>query len=273
MLKNRVLALAVVGGFLGLLRGVAPEPAQRAVWLYLIALPLGYGHIIGAAAFSRARHLGAAPQGASRLLWGAFVSSSLLSLFAAYAWALGSAALQPFVLAPILLVFGWHIVENDLALGRGYRDGLRLGPVTRSLNPHVVALLLTAGVALATFSTREGAFFSRAYFGFALVPVQPWFTLDELTASFLLYHTVSWLLFFEDRVRALRRSSRARAARLHRRVLAFHAVPLALNAAAYHWLPASHFYLAAPAFYLFWSALHAIHTAWARGLEPRPAPA
>ena len=70
--------------------------------------------------------------------------------------------------------------------------------------------MLTAGVGLAAFSTREGALFSRVYFGAALVPVQPWLTLDELTAAFLLYHTLSWLLFFEDRVRALRRSSVAR---------------------------------------------------------------
>lgn len=272
MSRNRSLALAVVGAFLGLLRWVAPEPEQRVVWLYLIALPLGYGHIIGAAAFSRARWKCEGAQGASRLLFAAFVCSSLLSLFAAYAWALRSPALQPLMLAPILLVFGWHIVENDLALGRGYRAGLRLGPVTRSLHPHAVALLLTAGVALATFSTREGALFSRAYFGAALVPAQPWFTLDELTASFLLYHTISWLLFFEDRVSALRRTSSAQAARLRRRVIAFHAVPLALNAAAYQWLPAAHLYLAAPAFYLFWSAVHAIHTAWTRGLEPRTAP-
>ena len=271
--RNRALALAFVVAFLGLLRWVAPAPAERAVWLYLIALPLGYGHIIGAAAFSRTRRNGSRTPRVSRLLWSAFLASSLLSLFAAYAWALRSAALQPFVLAPILLLFGWHIVENDLALGRGYRDGLRLGPVTRALHGHAAALLLTAGVAIATFSTREGALFSRAYFGAALVPAQPWLTLDELTAGFLLYHTLSWLLFFEDRVRALRRSSSVQASRLRRRVLAFHAVPLALNAAAYHWLPAAHFYFAAPAFYLFWSGLHALHTAWARGLEPESAAA
>jgi len=273
MWRNRMLALALVSAFLGLLRWLAPTPEERAVWLYLIALPLGYGHVIGAALFSRSRRRSSGEQGASRLLFAAFVGSSLLTLLLVYAWALNSTALQPFVLAPILLLFGWHIVENDLALGHAYREELRLGPVPRSVGLHAAAFLFTACVGLVVFSTREGALFSRAYFGAALVPVQAWLTLDELTAAFLLYHTLSWLLFFEARVRALRRTAASKAARLRRRVLAFHLVPLVLNAALYLWVPAAHFYLAAPAFYLFWSALHSLHTATLRGLEPRAAPA
>jgi hypothetical protein len=177
------------------------------------------------------------------------------------------------VLGPILLLFGWHIVENDLALGRSYADGLRLAPVARGARSHAIALVLTGMVALAAFSTREGALFSRVYFGAALLPVQPWFTLDELSAAFLLYHTASWLLFFEDRARALRQRSAAEAAGLRRRVLAFHLVPLLLNAALYFWLPWAYLYVAAPALYFLWSSLHAIHTGWVRRLGPRPAPA
>jgi hypothetical protein len=273
MLRNRLLALAIVVAFLGLLRLVAPTPAERAVWLYLIALPLGYGHIIGAAAFSRARWGGSRAPAGARLLRAAFAGTSLLSLFAAYAWALRSTTLQPFVLAPILAVFGWHIVENDLELGRAYREGLRIGPVVRSAGPHAAALLFTACVGLAVFSTREGALFSHAYFGAALVPIQSWLTLDELTAAFLLYHTVSWLLFFEARVRALRRTAASEAARLRRRVLAFHLIPCAANAALYLWLPSVHSFAAVPAFYLFWSSVHAVHTALVRGLAPQPGPA
>ena len=127
MSRNRVLALAVVGAFLGLLRWLAPAPAERAAWLYLVALPLGYGHVIGAAVFSRSRAPRSQGRGRSRLLLAAFVGSGLLTLALAYTWALRSTALQPFVLGPILLLFGWHIVENDLALGRSYADGLRLG--------------------------------------------------------------------------------------------------------------------------------------------------
>jgi len=273
MSRNRVLALALVAAFLGLLRWVAPAPAERAVWLYLVALPLGYGHVIGAAVFSRSRSGRSRAAGRSRLLHSALIGSSLLTLGVAYTWALGSTKLQPLVLGPVLVLFGWHIVENDLALGRAYAAGLRLGPVERGARHHAIALLLTAGVALAAFSTREGALFSRVYFGAALLPVQAWLTLDELSAGFLLYHTIVWFLFFEDRARALRQRSAAEAVRLRRRVLAFHGVPLLLNAALYHWLPSAHVYVAAPALYFLWSSLHAIHTAWVRGLEPRPAPA
>ena len=272
MARNRLLALAAVAAFLGLLRQVAPEPAQRAVWMYLVALPLGYGHILGAAVFSQARRRGSQAEPDVRLLTTAFFATGLLSLFAGYGWALRFTAIQPYLLAPVLLLFGWHVVENDLALGRGYREDLRLAPVTRSLRPHGFALLVSAGVALATFSTLEGQLFSRVYFGASLVPAQPWLTLDEITAGFLLYHTISWLIFFEDRVRGLRRSSGAQAARLRRRVLAFHLIPCAVNAALYLWLPGIHSFAAVPAFYLFWSSVHAVHTAWARGLaEPAPA--
>ena len=125
MSRNRMLALAIVGAFLGLLRWLAPAPAERAVWLYLIALPLGYGHVIGAAVFSRSRSQ--ATRGAREARGccsSAFVGSSLLT--PARSSTPGRSArttLQPFVLGPILLLFGWHIVENDLALGRSYADG------------------------------------------------------------------------------------------------------------------------------------------------------
>ena len=273
MSRNRALALAVVVAFLGLARWLAPAPAERAVWLYLIALPLGYGHVIGAAVFSRSRRPRSKAPGNSRLLLAAFIASSLLTLMFLFSWALRSTALQPLVLVPILVIFGWHIVENDLALGRSYADGLRLGLVLRGARQHAIALVLTAGISLVAFSTREGAHFSRVYFGAAPVPVQPWLTLDELATAFLLYHTVSWLLFFEDRVRALRQTSASEAARLRRRVLAFHGLPVLLNAVLYLWLPSAFVYVAAPSLYFFWSALHAMHTAWVRGLEPRTSPA
>ena len=201
MWRNRTLALAVVVAFLALLRLVAPEPAQRAVWVYLVAFPLGYGHVVGAAVFARSRHQRPREPGLARLLRSAFVGSSALTLFAAYAWTLRSPSLQPFVLTPILLLFAWHIVENDLALSRAYRNEMRLGPVARAPSQHALALAVAAGVGLLAFSTREGALFSRVYFGGALVPVQAWLTLDELSAAFVLYHTLSWLLYFEDRVR------------------------------------------------------------------------
>jgi len=273
MLRNRLLALASVGAFLGLLRWLAPAAAERAVWLYLIALPLGYGHLIGAAVFSRSRIGRTGGERGSRWLSSAFAGSTVLTLLAGYTWALHSSVLQPLVLAPMLLLSAWHIVENDLALGRAYRDALRLGAVTRALRHHGIALALTAGVGLTALSTAEGALFSRVYLGDLLVRPQEWLTLDELASGVLLYHAVSWLLFFEDRARALRRRAALDTARLRRRVFGLHAAPLALNAALYLWLPSVHFYVAAPALYLFWSVLHAIHTAAVRGLEPRMAAA
>lgn len=273
MLRNRLLALAIVAAFLGLLRWLAPAPTERAVWLYLVALPLGYGHLIGAAVFSRSRLGRTRGTMGSRLLSFAFASSTVLTLVAGYTWALHSSVLQPLVLVPMLLLSAWHIAENDLALGRAYRDALRLGALTRALGHHGIALALTAGVGVAALSTAEGALFSRAYLGDLLVRPQAWLSLDELASGVLLYHAVSWLLFFEDRARSLRPRAAIDAARLRRRVFALHAAPLALNAALYLWLPAVHFYVAAPALYLFWSVLHAIQTAAVRGLEPRAAPA
>jgi hypothetical protein len=273
MWRNRVLALAFVGACLGLLRWLAPAPAERAEWLSLVALPLGYGHVAGAAAFARARRHPSRETRPARWLHSAFVGSSVLTLFAAYAWALRSPALQPFVLTPFLLLFAWHIAENDLALGRAYRSGLRLGPVPRAPRPHAIALALATGVAIVAFSTREGALFGRVYFGATLIPVQPWLTLDELSSAFVLYHTLSWLFYFEDRVRALRRTAAPKAVRLRRRVLSFHLVPLALGALLYLWAPAVHLFFGSPAIYFFWSALHSLDTALVRGLEPRTAAA
>jgi len=269
MLRNRLLALASVGAILGLLRWLAPAPVERAVWLYLVAVPLGYGHLIGAAVFSRSRsRRSRAPKG-SRWLASVFAGSSILSLLALYTWALNVRVLQSWVLIPMLVLSAWHIVENDLALGRAYEDALQLGAVTRAPRHHGIALALTAGVGLAALATAEGLGFARACFGTGIALRTPWLTLDELASGVLLYHAFSWLLFFEDRARALRPRAAFDPARLRRRVFALHAAPLALNAALYLWLPAVHFYVAAPALYLFWSVLHAIHTVAVRGLEPR----
>jgi hypothetical protein len=271
--KNRALALLSVAASLGLLHGVAPEPAQRTLWLYLIALPLGYGHILGAAVFARSRRLRSREPEPARWLRGAFLGTSILTLFAVYAWALRSASLQPFVLTPLLLLFAWHIVENDLALSRAYRNEMRLGPVARAPRQHALALAVAAGVGIVAFSTREGALFFRLYFGEPLVPVQAWLALDELSGAFVLYHTLSWLFYFEDRVRVQRRTSPREAMRLRRRVLSFHLAPVALSALLYLQAPGVQFFLGTPAIYFFWSALHSLHTAVVRGLEPRAAAA
>jgi hypothetical protein len=273
MPRNRAAALAIAAAFLGFLRGMAPAPEERATWLYLIVVPLGYGHVIGASVFARSRRAPARAPGRERVSAAVFESSSLATIFSLYTWALGSPQLQPFVLAPILLLFAWHVAENDLALGRAYRDRMRLPPVSTGPRSGACALLLVVAGGVVAFSTREGAGFAHAYFGRTLLPAQAWLTLDELAAALVLYHTVSWLLFFEDRARALRLHSAAQAARLRRRVLAFHAAPVVLVAVLARWLPETEAFLAAPAHYFFWSAMHSIHTAVARGLAPRAATA
>jgi hypothetical protein len=260
--RTRCLAAGIVGLSLALMELLAPQPIQRPEWLSLVALPIGYGHLLGAVLFSRSRRAAGPPS----LLATAFGVVSLLSLLSGYTWALHTPRLQMAVLAPMLLVSAWHIAENDLALGRAYRDELRLGSVPGSIRQHALAASWTAGLGGLALSTAAGVQFSRLTFGAPLVPLQTAFTIDELATAVLLYHAVSWILFFEERGRALPAGA---ARRLRRRLFWLHAIPLALNAALYLWVPALHFYVAAPTLYLFWSVLHAVQTAFVRGLEPR----
>ena len=260
--RNRTMAAAIVASFVVLVRLLAPEPVHREAWLYLVALPIGYGHLLGAVLFSRSRRTA----GPSSLLTMAFGGVSILSLLAGYTWALHTPTLRMPVLVPMLLVSAWHIAENDLALGRSYRDDLRLGCVPRAIRHHALAAAWTAGVGLLALSTPTGVHYSMLSFGGPAMPLQTAFTIDELATAVLLYHAVSWILFFEDRARAL---PEVAAWHLRKRLFWLHAIPLALNAALYLWVPAIHSYVAAPTLYLFWSVLHAFQTAFVRGLEPR----
>ncbi len=264
--RNRLLAAGLVGLLAALMRLLAPQPMPRQEWLYLVALPIGYGHLLGAALFSRSRYRA----GSSSVLTTAFAVVSVVSLMGAYTWALHTPMLQMAVLVPMLLVSAWHIVENDLGLARSYRDGLRLGPVARAKSRHVLAAGWTAGIGLLALSTPTGAQYSTLYFGRIAVPIQTMFSIDELATAVLLYHAVSWVLFFEDRARALPGQA---ARRLRKRLFWIHATPLAVNAVLYLGLPAIHFYVAAPTLYLFWSVLHTFQTAWVRGVEVGGRPA
>ena len=75
MRRNRVLALVIVGTAVGLLRWIAPSPSERLAWLSLVALPLAYGHIIGAALFSRTSALRRDQDAATSILFTAFAIS------------------------------------------------------------------------------------------------------------------------------------------------------------------------------------------------------
>jgi hypothetical protein len=268
--QNRVVSSLGVLCFVGVLREIAPDPARRAVWLYLVALPIGYGHLIGGLWFARRRLAGLVPQGVSRGLFAAFALVSVANLFAAYTWALHSPAAAPLVLVPMLLFSAWHIVENDLALGRSYREGLELVPLQAGSRDHATAVGLTGLLGLTALLTPEGAVFGREWLGWRVAFLAP-FSLDELVTAVLLYHAASWVLFFLDRARGLARRAPREARLLRRRLWLVHAVPLALNALLFFLAPALYVWVASPALYLFWSVLHAVQTALVRAARaPQP---
>jgi hypothetical protein len=262
MWRNRILAAVTVGVLLWLMRLSEAVIVPRHELLYLVALPLVYGHLIGAALFARSRK----PEQPFSMLTSAFTGVNVLALLAAYTWALNTPALQLAVLASILLLSMWHIVENDLELARSYRDGLRLGPVPREVRHYTLGAAWTVAAVLLALSTFAGSRFSILHFGGAIVPVQTFFSFDEVAAAVLLYHAISWIVFFADRARALPAEA-GRQLRIH--LFALHAIPLALNVALHLGAPTIHAYVAQPALYLFWSALHAVQTAAVRGFEPR----
>lgn len=253
---HRAPSVGIVGAGIALLHVLAPDTATRETWLYLIALPLGYGHLLGGWLFAR-------PRRQRTGLEAAFLGVSGLTLLCAYTWVLHVEALRFFVLVPMLLVSGWHIVENDLAMGRACRQGLSLGPVARGGRDHGIALSVTALLGLAALATPDGAFYLMLYLGTAL-PFQLT-TVPDLVTAVLMYHAVSFVLFSLDRVRA--RPSKE-AVRLRRRLFWIHVLPLAGNGLLYLALPQVHFYVSAPTLYLFFSVLHAFQTAAVRGLEP-----
>jgi len=260
---NRAGSALVVLAFIGLLRIVCPGPEVRTTWLYLVALPIGYGHLIGGLWFARQRMSERVPGDLAGGLVVAFALVSVANLLAAYTWALHTPALLPWVLVPMLLVSAWHIVENDLALGEAYRCGLELGSARVDTRHNLLALGVTGLIALAALLTPTGAYYASVWVGWP-APALASFTIDELATAVLLYHAVCWVWFFWDRSRRLQRADLEAAGRLRRKLVALHAVPLAGNALLYLLAPSLHLYVAAPTLYLFWSVLHAFQTLWVR---------
>jgi len=128
--RNRVLTTSLVAVFLLASRWLWPEPQTRAERQYLFVITLGYGHLIGACAFARRHAAGLVPAGVAPPLFWSFAAVSVANLFALYAWLSNLSAIS---FLPLLAVSMWHIVENDLALGRAYQKGLALGVLPRSL--------------------------------------------------------------------------------------------------------------------------------------------
>ena len=306
--RNRAATSAFVVAVLVGARWLVPDEMRRQELQYLIVLPLGYGHLIGALLFGRVHHRWRVPGWAPPRLFWAFVAVSLLTGFAIY--------LQYFhalMLVPMGVAFVWHAVENDLELGRSYSADLRLGPLPRAPDRHLAAagiVCLLIWVAADTDTARElaggytgglaraGASVFRAaaigsglmllwrgqtrWLGAALVVLSAipvgWLTfhltLHDLVAAGLLYHALSWLLYFIDRAHALRAKGQTRAARrLLLRLLMIHAGPLTLGVTM-AWGQAMfgpvYLLLSTPAAYLYWSLVHVFQTALVRGLEAPP---
>jgi hypothetical protein len=248
-------ALAIVASAMIAAGLLAPDAATARRWLFFVALPVGYGHLLAALWFSRHKM-------PARGIDVALLGSCLVTALCAYCAALYG--LPRFAcLAALLFASVWHTVENDLQLARAYLSGLRLGPMPRAARHHALALAGTLLVGGAALATQDGATFLRLNIGTAL-PVT-FASLDDVALAVILYHEMSWLLFFLDRALRLPGSMR-RAARW--RLFWWHALPLTIGALAYQWLPAFWGYAISLHLYLFWSAAHVLHTAWVRGLEP-----
>jgi hypothetical protein len=197
----------------------------------------------------------------------------------------------PALVLPLLAVSAWHTVENDLAIGRAYSGGFRVGPLPRSRGHHAASLGVTGLVVLLgtwTESWREtasGLGWSVMGVGGPVVPssaqgsapLAGWLDLPDLFVLVTLHHLLSWLLLLQDRVRALRAAGRGReAASLSRRLVAVHLGP-ALACGLLLSIPAArmesiHLLVFGPAVYLYWSVLHVVQTSWRRGVEPRGCP-
>jgi hypothetical protein len=252
--RNRTCALAIVGLVTIAARMLTSDPSAARDALFCIALPVGYGHLLGALWFSR--H--AMP---SRALDLELLASCLITALCVYSGALRGPA-QFACLVAVLFASVWHTVENDLQLARAYRDGLRLGPLPRAVRHHALALAGTLLVGSTALATPDGSAFLRLHTG-AAPPV--WFaSLDDIAIAVILYHEASWLLFFMDRARRL---PPAAGRTLRWRLFWFHAMPVALGAVVAQWLPVVWGAVLSLHLYLFWSAAHVLQTAWTRGVE------
>jgi len=252
--RHRIGGLAIIAACWAILAALAPRPEDRAPWLGLVALPLGYGHLLGGLVLARR----ASPP---RPLSIAFWTTSVAALLAGYGWALARVEWLPY---PMYAVSAWHIFENDIALGRARADRRGPGPVPRRPGPHLVAVALSAALAATLLGTPIGSTHAVRQLGW-LPPSVPIAAVD-LASALLMYHAVSWLWFLAERTRRL---PRAEARRARARLAWVHLVPLGANAALYAAFPAAHRIVAAPSLYVFWSVLHAFETAWRRGLARR----
>jgi hypothetical protein len=247
----RACCLAGVAALLLGIRTIAPDPDAQRDALLLVALGLGYGHLLGALLFGSWRR--------RSLLGGLWLGLTLLTLGVACALALASSA-GPALLIALTLLATWHIFENELALGRAAAGALHLPPLPRAPWPHLGAVCGALALVLAAVGmSRFAPWLVRAGAPVWLVRWSP----EEAIAALLLYHTLVWL---GRSLAGTRRAAQVRGRRAA--ILAIHALPLLALCGADALAPAVYALAASPTLYVFLSAAHAFHTCFERGLEP-----
>lgn len=277
--RNRALSALVVAASLGGSRLAIADPVRRAACEQSVIVALGFAHLLAAWAFSRVRDGAGAPRPGPGWLATPLLGSASLGLFAAF-WLVFGPALQgetrfllPFVVANV-----WHVVENDLALARAYGRRARLAPLGSSGAGNALALALSACLLCVAMASDPhagawGPLRGGLFDGLPAVPFEgiAGLGLDPtlLFAGLTLYHLISWLVFFSDRVHGRIPGAAPRDVARARRLLASTHAPVLLLAA---WLlsrPEGPWKSAGILFfswasYLFWSTLHVFQTILAR---------
>jgi|GEM_PF-3418934 len=252
--------LLLVLGLLAWAHRLWPDPGMRSDSIYLVIISVGYGHLLGALWWGRGKLRAAAPAGVAPSLWLAFLACTALTGLALHAMALHTNAAWA---APLFVVSVWHIVENDLLLGRAAEFAGRLPPVSSS-PVQARAVIFSCGILAVSVATPEAAVFLGVR---PLVPL----SLVDVFAVVTGYHLLAWLIVAVRRTRMEARAGEVQLA--HRHQLSIVVVHLACGsgclAAVASGLPWLRNLATNPAIYLYWSALHALQTAWSRS---RPGP-
>ena len=156
--RNRFVSLTCVGIYLSLMHALVDDAVLREKINYGVVITLGYGHLVGAAFFSRKRmadkligptrfiaaHL--EPIGLDFNRWSPSLKHRVSSLcFVAFVSLLYISYLAllnyfPEAWLPMLAVSVWHSLENNQCLEETYRANLRLPALTNKAPDHLLSL-------------------------------------------------------------------------------------------------------------------------------------
>ncbi|MEE3328298.1 MAG: hypothetical protein VX252_13250 [Myxococcota bacterium] len=156
--RNRIVSLGSVGLYLGVVHAVVDDPTMRAQFNYGVVITLGYGHLVGAAFFSRKRfidrlsgptrylaaHTGRAgvrfadsPPAVQRVAWSLLSMGTVALVYAGYLTLLKQ---SPGAWLPMLAISIWHTVENSENLEGFYRTKRQLTSRGDKPKSHLVSL-------------------------------------------------------------------------------------------------------------------------------------